>query len=213
MWLSGPTIPQHTDSHPCTRLRCSRGGPVQILRFRTFAAHRKIMGNVIKAFVCHLWTIFMVNIKRRYGPKLHRIMLLHFGLVAFRLSSWEKPNNPHVHDFGISGRVHDSKNQQYVSLATPGHSKQFHKHSDVFKHMVLDISTPWKSSWLDILEKTRADNHATSLWNVLKSWIWGRFFQRAWNEYFGKSWIGGKDLATNMKWHFINIRSISSQKH
>ena len=30
MWLSGPPTPQHTDSHPCTRL----GGPVAFIQFQ-----------------------------------------------------------------------------------------------------------------------------------------------------------------------------------
>ena len=38
----------------------------------------------MKAFVGHCWVIFMVNIWKRHGQKLRRIVLLHFGLVTFR---------------------------------------------------------------------------------------------------------------------------------
>ena len=54
------------------------------------------------------------------SEKLRRIILLHFGTSV---SLWEKSQTPHVHDFGISGRVHDS----------PNHFFYFWRHQDTLK--------------------------------------------------------------------------------
>ena len=55
-----------------------------------------------------LGAIFIVNIIKRIAPKLHRIILLHFGLVTFRIH-FGKTLNPLIFMvFGPSGRDHDS---------------------------------------------------------------------------------------------------------
>ena len=57
-----------------------------------------------------LGAMFIVNLKR-VGQKLRRFMLLHFGLVAFRI------HVPHTQKVimcmvvGPSGRDHDAQNQ------------------------------------------------------------------------------------------------------
>ena len=68
---------------------------------------------------------------------LRRIILLHFGALV---SLWEKSQTPHVHDFGISRRVHDSQNQLYLSLETPGYLKQYKKNPKSFQTYYLGES-------------------------------------------------------------------------
>ena len=55
--------------------------------------------------------IYILNIIKRIARKLCIIILLYFRTSHFSISLWENPNTPHFHDFGISGRVHDSRNQ------------------------------------------------------------------------------------------------------
>ena len=53
--------------------------------------------------------ICMLSLWRRYDKKLRRIILLHFLLITFRLMG--ESENPHFHDFGISGRAPEPQNQ------------------------------------------------------------------------------------------------------
>ena len=38
----------------------------------------------ISFFLVGFWAFFMVTLWKRYGQKLRRIILLHFGLITFR---------------------------------------------------------------------------------------------------------------------------------
>ena len=63
--------------------------------------------------------IFIVNLKVWIAQKLRRIILLHFGLVAFR---FHIPRNRQVVMlliFGPSGCAHDSQKQLFLILDTP----------------------------------------------------------------------------------------------
>ena len=53
----------------------------------------------------------MVNLWKRYGQKLRNIIPVHFGLMG-------ETETPHLYDFGILGRVHESPNQ-YKITRTP----------------------------------------------------------------------------------------------
>ena len=57
-------------------------------------------------------SIFIVSIIKRLAEKLHRIILLHFGLTA-RIHLWENLNNIVSMVFGLGGRDHDSRNQYF----------------------------------------------------------------------------------------------------
>ena len=48
-----------------------------------------------------------------------------------------KQKTPHVHDFGIFCRVHDSENQLLLSLETPGYLNQSKKKQIILKHIIL----------------------------------------------------------------------------
>ena len=70
-----------------------------------------------------LGVIFNVNIIKRLTQKLHRMILLHVGLVTFRIHFRETRKPFIVMVFGPSRRDHDSQNQYYWSLETPNDSK------------------------------------------------------------------------------------------
>ena len=67
-----------------------------------------------------LWAvIFTVNIIERLGNKLRRIILFQFELVSLR-NHFGKDLKPLM----FTGRVHYSQNQYYLSVETPGYSKE-----------------------------------------------------------------------------------------
>ena len=45
--------------------------------------------------------------------------------------------NPHVHDFGICGRVQSPQNQHYLSLERPGHLNNIKKISGTFLKFII----------------------------------------------------------------------------
>ena len=81
-------------------------------------------------------TFFLVNIIRRIAGQLRSIILLHFGLITFRIH-YRKTVDPLIFMvLGPGGRDHKSQNQYYLSLETPGHSKIIQeKIPNIFKHM------------------------------------------------------------------------------
>ena len=54
---------------------------------------------------------------RREAPKSYSAS---FWASNFSILFWEDPETLHFHDMGIFGRVHDSQNQSFLSLPTPG---------------------------------------------------------------------------------------------
>ena len=61
--------------------------------------------------------IFRIDIIRRIAGKL---CTASFWTSNFSISVLENTQTPHFHDFGISGRVHDSQNELFSSSETPG---------------------------------------------------------------------------------------------
>ena len=67
----------------------------------------------------HLIVFFI----KRLSQKLRIMILLHFGFVTFRFA-FRKTRKVIIFMFvGLGGRAHDSQNQYYLSLETPGDSK------------------------------------------------------------------------------------------
>ena len=98
-------------------------------------------------------SIFNVNIIRRIAQKFRRIMLLHFGLVTFRIQIGKTRKHVIFMFFGLGGRVHDSQNQYYLSLEIPEYSKKIMKNPNTFyKICLLEISKFRKSNILILLE-------------------------------------------------------------
>ena len=79
-----------------------------------------------------LGAIFIVNIMKRIVQKLCRTILLHFGLVFFRIHFGKTKKVTISMFFGFGGLAHDSPNQCYSSLETPGYSKWFKKNPESF---------------------------------------------------------------------------------
>ena len=67
--------------------------------------------------------IFIVIFKKSVAQKLCRIILLHFGVVTFRIP-FGKTRTPFIFMvFGPSGRDHDSQNQLCLITETPNDSR------------------------------------------------------------------------------------------
>ena len=93
---------------------------------------------MIKAFFGHLCIILMVNIWQRMTQTLRISILLHSGLVTFRINfrRIRKPLMSMV--FGLSGRDHDSQNQCYFIFGdTKILSNSKSKSQIVSKHIIL----------------------------------------------------------------------------
>ena len=71
--------------------------------------------------------------------------------------------NPHFHDFGISGRVHEPQNQYSLSLETPGSFQESRTILvQLFKILCLE-SSKYQNTCCGALEKARAEKHADRL--------------------------------------------------
>ena len=55
--------------------------------------------------------IFTFDLIERVAQNLRRTILLHFGLIAFRIHFPVAPNVTILCFVGLGGRVHDSQNQ------------------------------------------------------------------------------------------------------
>ena len=69
-------------------------------------------------------------VRQIYGTFIEKICLkapydysASVWISSFSISLWERPKTLYFYDLGISGCVPDPKNQQIVSLATPGYRK------------------------------------------------------------------------------------------
>ena len=56
-----------------------------------------------------------------------------FWTNNFWISLWENPKTPHVHDFPMFGRGHESQNQVSLFLETSRYLKPFKKFPNVFE--------------------------------------------------------------------------------
>ena len=92
----------------------------------------------------------------RIARKLRRIILLHFGLVTFRIHHWK---TLHFHGFGSGGRDHDSRHQLFLILESPRYFKKSKKRKQINGIWKYDNFQSWKC-WRCVLQQ---------LW---KLWIW-----------------------------------------
>ena len=66
-----------------------------------------------------VWRVIcIVNIIQVLAEKLRKIILLHFGLLTFRIHFRENRKLIIVMFSGLGGRVHEPRNQYYLSLET-----------------------------------------------------------------------------------------------
>ena len=83
-----------------------------------------------------------------------------FWTSNFAIGLWERPKTPNYYDFGISGSVHDSQNQYYVSLETPGYFKKFKKNpKSVWIDIMLINRNIFEKHSVFVFEKRRAPNN------------------------------------------------------
>ena len=131
-----------------------------------------------------------------------------FWNINFAISLWEKPKTLHFHDLGISGQVHDTQNQYYLSLESPGYLKKGGKANIIsgnsfYTYQILGNRNFWKC-W-----KRRAPlNPDGSSLNFLKSWIW-YIYQK--HDIKGLEKLNIGISFKRMKWTFGDMGSISSQ--
>ena len=67
----------------------------------------QLSGNLIWGLGGVWGDVFTINIKN--SPKAPYNYSASFGTSNFSVTFWETPKTPHVHDFRIWGRVHDSQ--------------------------------------------------------------------------------------------------------
>ena len=104
--------------------------------------------------------IVIVHCIKRMVQKLSGVILLHFGLIAFRLHFGRIHKVIIFMIFGPSGRDHDSPNQLSLTLDTPNYSKRFRNNPESFLQNIwfVKISEYWKSAILKVVEKTGPTN-------------------------------------------------------
>ena len=75
------------------------------------------------------------------APQYHSAPIWTYN---FSICECENPQTPHFHDFGIFERVPEPQNQYYLSLETPGHSKQSQKIPNHLKTYYIGKIEIWK---------------------------------------------------------------------
>ena len=118
MWLTGPPLPQHIDSHPCTpRVAMWLSGyaakwspsPIRALQGLDGGSGKNPdlgSGGSWEPF-------FNINSNKRIAQKLRRIILLHFGLMTFH---FHFPKNQKVLKFMIFGPSDPKTNYLWLWL-------------------------------------------------------------------------------------------------
>ena len=91
-----------------------------------------------------LGSIFIVNVKKSVAWKLRTIILLHFGLVTFRIHSGRIRKVIIFMFFRLGERVHDSQHQYHLSLEAPNDFKYLKKTRTIFETYDVWKSTFWK---------------------------------------------------------------------
>ena len=112
-----------------SRLHTSSIGALQGL----YKGYRKKLG--FGALGGSRGAIFTSKFHQRVSHKLRRIILPHFGLVAFRLHSPEIKQVIVFMIFEPSGHVHDSHNQLFLTLETPNCFKKYKKNTKPFRNI------------------------------------------------------------------------------
>ena len=128
-------------------------------------AVRQIYGELIgKIFEedCHFWSNCVETLRKRYGQKLRRIILLHLGLVFFRFA-YGRDRNPLKSKLSGLPDVSLSSNTIYFYLLRLQEiSNDSRKFPKLFL-LLLDISELWKSGILKMLGKMGAVNFRRSV--------------------------------------------------
>ena len=75
--------------------------------------HGEIMEQFIRACDGHFCAIFVVNMIERIAPKTRSIILLHFGLVTFRIHYAKTEKRKPITSMIVGCRVHDFPNQHF----------------------------------------------------------------------------------------------------
>ena len=83
--------------------------------------------------------------------------------------------------FKPTGSDHDSRNETYLCLETPGHSKWLKKIQIHVKIRLWEISKLGHRAFWWIWEKARADQSRRSVSYFSKSWIQDQYLSKAWN--------------------------------
>ena len=77
----------------------------------------------------------------------------------FSISLWERPKTPHVHDFGISGRVHDSQNKVLLLWRRQDTLKNRRKSQIIFKNHSFRNSKLLETEIFENVGRTATENH------------------------------------------------------
>ena len=137
--------------------------------------HMKIMRKYESIFA-RFWTIFMVHIWNRYAPKLFRIILLHFGLITFRIHL-KKTRNSSFPWFSDVLNVSMTPQTNIIYLwrhhDTPNNSREAHMF--FFSESYCGENHFWKSEHLKFSDKDGGQKFPTlRLLISWRSWIWAQ---------------------------------------
>ena len=142
----------------------------------------------------HVWVFFMVNLWKRYGQTLRRIILLHLGLVTFRFAFGRNRTR-------VISLIQDFWTFPWLPKPTvsifgdPGYLKEFENIPKQFENILV-----WKSQ--NVVHRY--------FWTCLKN---GR--REIPTIHLVKYWescIWNQNLPENMKWAFGNMEPISFKK-
>ena len=133
-------------------------------------------------------------------------MLLHFGLVTFRIHF----GYPHL--FGFGGRVHDTKTN-IISVETPGYSNNSRKTNHFPNISFLEITKVRGIIKFENLGKDGDQEIPKICLIKLKTLDMGSLSSKQMKWKTLKILNMDQYLSKNMEWKFGNMESISSQKH
>ena len=121
------------------------------------------------------------KIMERYGQKLRRTILLHVGLITFRLA-YGKDQKPRILMISGFSDVSLSSKTSIIHLWRPQDtSNKPRKLPSRFWKIFIQWSTFRKPNIWGMLEKTGADNPDDPSNIVWKSWIWDQDISKTWN--------------------------------
>ena len=109
------------------------------------SSFRKLMQNAELGSTGIWEAILMVIFRKRWARKLHRIILLHFGLVTFR-SHFGKARKCFIFlVFGPSECYHDAQHQLLLTLGPPTYGKKYKKPQILGGNNNVESSSSWTS--------------------------------------------------------------------
>ena len=165
------------------------------MRHIPFRAHCKRKGKVSRC-CCPRSTMFHINAAKLalFGKSL----MFHFGLVTFRIH-FRKTRQPICFTvFGFGGRVHDYRNQLFLSLETPGSSTNIKQNTKELPRNIFGNINNWTSTF----QKCGTDGGSNKSEEPLNKFL---------------KFLNMRSISTkNMKLQFLkilNTGSISIEKH